>query len=268
MPPRPPLPSAHTHLQIYVLPTLHGKHVFHPRFLKPQTRLQHIALVSAFIFRKWRYQLSDVGAFVWNGAGASTGFVGRKLWWWGNKLTTRRAADEYFLKNVPRITESVEFLYPPSSNLKMIKAQIGEFLANGDRHRSRLFLWALILPSSLYIGKFHVAVANLFFSYNVFRLNASWRAMYGAKTLQKLLDSRKVTWKADDQLQTLIESSSQEVTARLEETANGGKIWRYSPGADLHDEVVERLEKELKSVELSRTYRRSRLQYLVHQGKE
>ncbi|KND01776.1 uncharacterized protein SPPG_03568 [Spizellomyces punctatus DAOM BR117] len=277
--PRPAIKATatpHTRLQVYVLPTLRNKYVFHARFLKPRSRVEYFALVTAYIFRKWRYQLSDACAFAWHGvghwAGSRTGVlpsVGRGIWWAGNRMTTRRAADEYFLKSVPKITEHIEFVYPASANAKLIKNQLGEFLANSDRHRSKLFLWALVLPVDLYLAKFHLAIANILFSYNIFRLNASWRSMHGSRTLQKLLDSKAVTWTASKELDEMIQRISGEVTQQIErEVGSQGRVWRWRPDGDLHDDVVEKLERDLKMAELGRTYRRTRLQYYIHEGKE
>ncbi|KAI9091238.1 mitochondrial K+-H+ exchange-related-domain-containing protein [Phlyctochytrium arcticum] len=260
------IPPAHTHLKVFILPTLHNKHAFHARFLPPRTPFERSAIVMAYVLRKWRYQISDTFAFMWHGMGSGSTGIGRRIWALGNRAVTRRAADEYFLKTVPRITEHIEFIYPASANSRVIKSQLGDFLSNSGRHRQKLFLWALILPSSLYIAKVYVVLANLFFSYNVFRLNASWRSQYGAKTLQKLLDSKQVTWTSSQELDDQIKVLSDEVTSRMKK--EDGPVWQWTPTGDLHDEVVEGLEAQLKAVELARTYRRARMQYLVHNGKE
>ncbi|KAJ3178034.1 hypothetical protein HDU87_003812 [Geranomyces variabilis] len=261
-----PLPpqNPHTHLKIYVLPTLHHKIVFHPAFLRPRSSIERSAIVAAYILRKWRYQLSDTAAFAWHALGAQSS--GRNfLYRFGNRITTRRAADEYFLKSIPRIAETVEFIYPASVSSRAIKRQLSdEVLANSDSHRQKLFLWALLLPSALYVAKFHLVAANVLFSYNVFRLNAAWRSVYGAKVLQRAIDARQVTWTASTELDERIRAISDEVAAKAKAEAGGDShTWKWT-GGDLHDEVVERLETELKLAELSRTYRRARLQYFVH----
>lgn len=93
--------------------------------------------------------------------------------------------------------------------------------------------------------------------------------MYGAKTLQRLVDSKQVTWNASADLDELVQRFSQDVTKRMEAETNGqGRVWRWNRDGDLHDDVLEALEKELKCVELARTYRRTRMQYLVHGPKE
>ncbi|KAJ3153476.1 hypothetical protein HDU89_000502 [Geranomyces variabilis] len=268
--PKPPPQNAHTHLKIYVLPTLHNKNVFHPAFLRPRSSIERSAIVAAYILRKWRYQLSDTAAFAWHALGAQSS--GRNfLYRFGNRITTRRAADEYFLKSIPRIAETVEFIYPASISSRTIKRQLSdEVLANSDSHRQKLFLWALLLPSALYVAKFHLVAANVLFSYNVFRLNAAWRSVYGAKVLQRAIDARQVTWTASSELDERIRAISDQVAARAKAEAGGGgdgndsQTWKWTEGGDLHDEVVERLETELKLAELSRTYRRARLQYFVH----
>ncbi|KAJ3015749.1 hypothetical protein HKX48_004404 [Thoreauomyces humboldtii] len=257
--PRSPRPvDPHTGLKVYVLPTLNGKYAFHAAFLKPRTQFERGAVISAFILRKWRFQLSDTFAFAWHAFGArftrSGGVgIGAFVYKWGNRVTTRKAADEYFLKSIPRITEH----------------SLVDSSTDGDRHRSKLFLWALLLPSALYISKFYIALANILFTYNVFRLNASWRSMYGSKILQRLLDSRQVTWTASEALDEQVRALSADVTRRAEaEAGHGGKVWRWTKDSDLHDEVVDRLEADLKLAELARTYRRARMQYFVHGTKE
>ncbi|KAJ3158777.1 hypothetical protein HDU86_002458 [Geranomyces michiganensis] len=277
-PPISPPRNPHTHLKIYVLPTLHHRAVFHPAFLRPRSPLERTAIVAAYILRKWRYQLSDTFAYAWHAFGAHSNGHRNPIYRLGNRLTTRRtAADEYLLKSIPRITETIEFIYPASmpNGSRGIKRQLSDsVLANSDSHRQKLFLWALLLPSALYVAKFYLVAANVLFSYNVFRLNASWRAVYGAKCLQRAIDARQVTWTASRELDDRIKAISQQVqvaasrsrdaAAAAAYSADADAAWTWSEDGDLHDEVVERLEEELKLAELSRTYRRARMQYFVH----
>lgn len=58
----------------------------------------------------------------------------------------------------------------------------------------------------------------------------------------------------------MIRTHAAVVTADSE---NGGWVWD-GKGGDLHDGVVEGLEKDLRLGELVQSYRRSRLEYLVH----
>ncbi|KAJ3054156.1 hypothetical protein HK102_011565, partial [Quaeritorhiza haematococci] len=208
----------------------------------------------------------------------------------------------------------IEFVYPASADVSKIKAQLTDWLQHSDKHSTKLYLWLLIFPPVLFLAKFGslaVIASNILFSYNCFRVNAHYRAMYGAKTVQKCLDLERakeeaerkaaltitnkraegvrrppeerqrlqkekeggVMWNASNELDEKIRTISEEVSKELEEEARSAgiqnaRVWRWRPDGDLHDLVIERLEKELKVVELGRTYRRGRLQYFVHNGKE
>lgn len=102
----------HTKLKVYVFPTLHNQCVFHSRFLLPYNNFEYTGLKLGYALRKWRYQVSDFFAAFWQGYGEwahrvdGTG-IHRTLWKWGSKLTTRRCADEYFLKTVPLRADEV-----------------------------------------------------------------------------------------------------------------------------------------------------------------
>ncbi|KAJ3398454.1 hypothetical protein HDV05_002478, partial [Chytridiales sp. JEL 0842] len=100
-------PRSPYNIQIYVLPTLHNKYIFHPRLPLSRNSFERSAVIAAYIFRKWRYTVSDSFGEVWHGWGLKSGGKGAMGWLYGlgNKLTTRRAADEYFLKSVPHHIE-------------------------------------------------------------------------------------------------------------------------------------------------------------------
>ena len=122
--------------------------------------------------------------------------------------------------------------------------------------------------------------ANAFFTYNVFRINSHWRASTSASTLQRLLDCKSVTWTPSTELERLIVDQAEQFSSQLAQnvklsTNNNeqvvGKVWKWDPNrerGDLHDAVITRLQALMKLPELIRTYRRTRMQYFVHQGKD
>lgn len=134
------------------------------------------------------------------------------------------------------------------------------FHLDSIKFKSRLFGWSMLLPTNFYIAKFFVLGANLLFSYNVFRVNALFRANRGSTTLQSLLNERKVTFIESQELKTLIDTACLTVQDELKME---GIDWKWD-GGDLHDDVVLKLAKELKLAELIRTHRRTRMHAMVH----
>jgi hypothetical protein len=113
-------PRTSHNIQIYVLPTVHNKFVFQPRMPLARNGFERWAVTTAYIFRKWRYTISDIFGASWHSFGQNalakvstpsktgvTSNVGSWIYRTGNRLTTRRAADEYFFKSVPHHIEHV-----------------------------------------------------------------------------------------------------------------------------------------------------------------
>lgn len=120
-------------LQIYVLPSLNGSYTIHPRFLSPVNKVEHGALFASFVIRKWRYQFSDTFGVYWHSFGRKTyakNSMLKHVYTLGNRVTTRKAQDEYFFKMIPTRTEEVQFIYP-SNFIKesKLKAQISTWLS-------------------------------------------------------------------------------------------------------------------------------------------
>ncbi|KAJ3326577.1 hypothetical protein HDU76_012807 [Blyttiomyces sp. JEL0837] len=288
-------PHSPYHAKVYIFPTLNGQYVFHTRFPRARSSIERFALIFAYALRKWRYSTWDHIAAAWHDMGLSSisklksmtaeeqekgGMaltrITAKVYLKVNELTTRRAADEYFLKSVPTISEHVEFIYPAGTNVREVKQQLSEWLADSEKHRSQLFLWCLIFPADLYLAKYIALAANLFFFYNIFRINAHWRAMTSAGTLQRLINSKHVTWTESRDFENLIVTKAGQVHEELLReqlermggsdgsggTNTGIRVWKWDPAVrgDLHDHVVIELEKDMNLVELTRTYRRGRME--------
>ncbi|KAJ3290739.1 hypothetical protein HK104_006545 [Borealophlyctis nickersoniae] len=263
-------------LKVYVFPTSHQRYVFHARLPKPRNKLEHGATVLAYAFRKWRYQVADFFAAGWHAFGAEAyrmaGEEGtnipKKIYTKGNKLTTRVAADEYFFKTVPKWIENIEFIYPASMDQRSAKAQLIRWMGQGNKQLASLVAWGVGLAGVAFIAKaVGMAVANILFSYNIFRINAHWRGNNGYKRVGEILQYRRAIWTPSEELDRIIQDASRKVTESMEEKGEN-PVWRWEPNGDLHDEVLEVLEKDLRAVELTRTYRRARLQYYVHNGKD
>lgn len=137
-----------------------------------------------------------------------------------------------------------------------VKRKIVNYLQAAPRFRKRLVFWALILPTNLYIAKFFLVIANILLSYNCFRVNGLWRASNGAGRLQTLLNDKRVTWTPSNELQEMVEQFSKKA-----ELDNAGYV--FANGGDLHDDVISSIEAKLKIPELTRTYRRTRMNTLV-----
>ncbi|KAI8905031.1 hypothetical protein EDD86DRAFT_212107 [Gorgonomyces haynaldii] len=246
-------------LQVYVIPSI-GRLTLHPRFLKPQTQVEYGALFFSFVLRKWRYQVSDFFGQYWHQFGARVhGTRLQPLYWFGNRITTRKCLDEYLFKMIPKRTQEVEFIFPTSVSEQQAKETLVRYLSNKS-FGSRLVGWSLMLPTSFFIAKFFVLGANALFSYNVFRINAAWRASNGQSRLQDLVDRRKVIWTQSSDLESLIGQTSDQVSQDLK---SQGIEYQWQSGSDVHDEVVLRMQKELKLPELIQSHRRTRMHSLV-----
>ena len=90
--------------------------------------------------------------------------------------------------------------------------------------------------------------------------------------MKTLLAQKKVTWNASDEFESCIESLA---SKSLDAGQNKGgasevateKGWEYTKGSDLDDAIIFALEEHSKIYELSRSYRRARMQQFVL-GKE
>ncbi|KAJ1552636.1 hypothetical protein HK405_010575 [Cladochytrium tenue] len=333
--------SATSHIpataRVYVLPTLHARHAFHARLSadlipptagpgaadiarsRPYNPVARAIVVLAFRIRQLRYDLWDRAvAAPWHrfGAAAVAAAAGARagaassaaaaVYRAGNRIGTRRAADEYFLKSLPPAFAHVEFIYPAGLSTIPIKEQLREFLAARQKHVTALFLYALILSATVFLAKILLPLANAILAYVAFRTVAHARALTAISNLRRCLDNPARThWTPSQGLTRLVERRSREVEERLRDDARaaGGdpdSVWSLhwpasfsssssssaaaaAPGAprasaatlprpspldgDLHDEVVAALEKDLRSAELARNYRRARMQYFVHTGR-
>ncbi|TPX52558.1 hypothetical protein SeMB42_g01342 [Synchytrium endobioticum] len=247
-------------LRVVVLPTLHNKSVFHPRFLTPMpNKFEKAAIIGAYVLRKWRYAVSDIFAYHWHAFGSTAlqqphGLAGR-VYRWASLATTRRASGEYLLKMIPLQTE--KFVYPPSSDVGAIKQHLNSHMQASDKHLVSLFLWSLVFPLDFYIAKFFVVAANLLFVYNSFRVVSSFRAVMGARVLKRLVEEGSVEFVPSRD----VENDVLEIVNR-----SGGVV--DTVAGDLSDDVVEECERKWRCVELARTYRRARFQYWLHGGKD
>jgi hypothetical protein len=252
------------HLKVYVFPSLHGKLCFHAKFLKPSNKLELGALFVSYCTRKWRYQLSDFVGQHWHSLSEPNSPL-HSFYRLGNRITTRRAEDEYFFKSVPNKADHVEFIYPSSIPEIQIREQLREWLSQSQKFTPKLVFFSLLLPTNFFVAKvLGLIPANALFTYHIFRLNASFRAMYGSKRLQTLIDTQRVTFNQSKELESQIQQCSAEVEKEL---AQSGQEWKYVPRQDLHDLLVDRLSQQLRLPELKQSIRRSRMHHFVHHQK-
>jgi hypothetical protein len=258
--------TATHHLKVYVFPSLHGKLCFHAKFLKPSNKLELGALFVAYCTRKWRYQLSDFAGQHWHSLSKTApNSVLHSMYRIGNRLTTRKAEDEYFFKTVPNKAEHIEFIFPSSIPEIQIREQLREWMSQSHKFTPKLVFFSLLLPTNFFVAKvLGLIPANALFTYHIFRLNASFRAMYGSKRLQTLIDTDRVTWTPSTQLESQIQEWSAEIEKEL---AKAGQSWTYVPRQDLHDLLVDKVAQELRLPELKQSIRRSRMHHFVHPPK-
>lgn len=120
-------------LKVVVLPT-HQSYAFYPLFLQPRNQVEKSLLIFSLIFRKWRFQISDLLSIPWHYMG-QVSFKnhfkpGIRLYHWGNSITTRNAGDEYFFKFIhPVNTQQVEFIFPSSCTKDSVKKQLNAWIS-------------------------------------------------------------------------------------------------------------------------------------------
>jgi hypothetical protein len=248
-------------LKVYILPSIKGKLAFHARFLRPNSRFELGALFAVYILRKWRFQISDSFGQQFHKLAISKYEFVRKLHFHTLALTTRKAVDEYFFRQIPTKTDSIEFILPLSVSLSDAEKQLKYWLLESPKYAPRLILLGLLLPTNIFVAKYIGFVpANILLSYHLFRFNQYFRAYYGSTRLQTLINRNKVEWKPSVEFSESILVTASKVSEDLKAE---GIDWKWEPGHDLNDEVVEILSKEHKIPELLQTVRRSRMQYYV-----
>lgn len=75
-------------------------------------------------------------------------------------------------------------------------------------------------------------------------------------------NANKITWTSSPEFESHLIELSNKVTKELKEDSKVGG-WEYEPNKDIHDDVISKLENENEIYELSRNYRRARLQQCV-----
>ena len=127
----------------------------------------------------------------------------------------------------------------------------------------KLFMFSMLLPSNFYVAKFlGLLPANVLFTYHIYRLNSIFRALYGSKRLQTLIDTNRVDFSFSQEWEDAILKASDQVSQELE--SSEGMNWKWIKGQDVHDYAVEKLSHEFKLPELLQTVRRTRLSLHVH----
>ena len=143
-----------TSLKSMVLPTLSGQFTFHNRLLRPTSKGEESLQIASYILRKWRFQAADTLAYYWHSFGHSRAtknpLKGSAIYRLGNRLLTRRSADEYFFKSIPQRTENMEFIYPSSCDPQKMQQQIQSWLAGNTSNCVAKFFFDLMFPTCLY----------------------------------------------------------------------------------------------------------------------
>ena len=246
---------------IFVLPTIHNRLVFHVQMKRPTTDVEYAILFSCYVFRKWRFMVSDAFGQQWHSFGVSAFQTGsewrKKAYQLGNRLTTRVACDEYFFKMVPRSIDTVEIVYPKSVDVEAIKQQLDVWLKRTSQHQANTFAATILLPFTVYLSKFVFIPANALLCYQLFRISASFKATQGLERIKTTIDRKKVQWVASEDLEYRIREMSDSNTRKMGD-------WKWDPKKDLHDDVVRKLQDDLLIPELLQQYRRSRIQYFVY----
>ncbi|KAJ3019519.1 UNVERIFIED_CONTAM: hypothetical protein HDU68_010632 [Siphonaria sp. JEL0065] len=276
-PPRPfaKVPSHPVTQHVYILPTLNNKLVFHPRLPIPTNALERTLTVAGYASRRVRFNLWDEFAALWHtrlGSPPSSGkqtpndALKKYIYEKGNALGTRKADAEYFFKGIPLRSNHIEFIYPSSIPLRQVKNQLNEYLLSRNESKRSLFLWTVVVfPPALFFAKFMLPIMNIGFVYLGFRIASAWRAVTIGGRVQGLVDFGRVTFTSSNEFQKRVGEVSRDVEVELEEQ---GAVWKWDGKGDLHDLVLERLEKEYGMYEWVRTYRRARMIHFVHGGSD
>lgn len=153
-------------------------------------------------------------------------------------------------------------------NAYAAKAQLSNWVSDSQKHKTKLFLFLLLLPTNLYVAKFSDAIfiiSNLFFTYNLFRVNAHYRSMKARDALEHAFAAKfgnSIKWTESKELSNDIKEISNKVSDSL---LKDGINWKFTDfNSDLHDDVILKLEERLKLPEIPRTYRRARLEAFIH----
>ena len=271
-----------TKIKVYCFPTISNRIIFHPEYPKVESKLELGALFAGYCLRKWRYQVSDAFGYYWHQLPLQTNstFLSNTIYNFGNRLTTRRCSDEYFFKSIPFKTSELEFIFPSSMQEDRIKNHLASWMGDSQKYTPKALFFGLLLPTNFYVAKFFLLAAQAGFTYHLFRLNATVRAHLGAQKIQHLANRRKISWTSSSELQEMIKDFSSKTSQELrtitaDEVSHGTsssntnrkkqEVWEWQDGHDLHDDVVRELEVKLKLPELLQTFRRTRMQYYVHQ---
>lgn len=254
-------------LTIYVLPSLHKSITIHPKIMNPRNQYERMLMFAGYCMRKWRFAVSDFFARPWHAFGKWTYDENSKLkslYSGMNVLTTRKCVDEYFLKNIAFDSKEVQIIYPTYLNELLIKQQLRSWLSDSPtRFKMSAFKWAISTPLLFILAKLIFVPANILLSYTLFRSVSSFRAWKGSDVLQRLVNDRKILWIPSEKYTQLIRDKAKEVEQELSQE---GLCWKFAEDeTDLHDDVVTKLEIELRAPELIRSHRRNRMQMMFRQ---
>lgn len=276
-------------LKIYVLPSIKGQLIFHCGYLKPKSNPERFALFASYVTRKWRFQISDFFGYHFHK------YSNSPLHYFISDLTTRRASDEYFFKQIPAKTSNIEFIIPNQIDIKKVQQQLKYYFLESPKYSTNLLFSAMLLPTNIFLQKYlGFLFSSSLLSYHLFRVNNYFRAYYGSNRMQTLLNRNRVTFthskefdediirfskqvenqlhksydkslKLNDQtnLECLVLNTDQ---ADISESAIGAlkePIWKFKLNEDLHDDVIDLLGQKYKQPELLQTVRRCRMQYYL-----
>ena len=162
----------------------------------------------------------------WSVSGIKT-----RMYQLGNRLGTRKAADEYFLKTLPLEPSHVEFIYPAGIDINKAEQQLRDWVSKRSKHSNQLFFGCLMLPVTVFLSKVLVPAVNVGLVYLLFRINAHFRCIKACGSLKKLMDGDtlsstlssspstslppEVTWTASEDLSNLIIKRSVQVSHSL-----------------------------------------------------
>jgi hypothetical protein len=176
-------------LKIYVLPSIKGQLIFHCGYLKPKSKPEQFSLFASYVTRKWRFQISDYFGSHFHK------YSNYQLHYKISDLTTRKATDEYFFKQIPAKTSNIEFVVPNQIDIKKVQQQLKYYILESPKYSTNLLFAAMLLPTNIFLQKYlGFLFSSSLLTYHLFRVNNYFRAYYGSNRMQTLLNRNLVTF--------------------------------------------------------------------------
>ena len=160
-----------------------------------------------------------------------------------------------------------------------------------DKFRTRSILYLLTAPLAAYATKYAIVLGNFYLCYHLFRTISSLRAYQGSRILEKLLKqesqqgtSSQIPFYIPPSSGTIQRVSQDSISQKKEPESQKAVTWTpsqelddfirtetaqlgpapWDPSQDISDDVLYKMEEDLRVPEWSRSHRRGRLEAYVY----